>query len=77
MGSHDDPTADGPRRTTERPRVSRPLLTDPAILKRNKATSPVFDAQRFCRGLEAAYEIMWRRHRRCKPPASFAAAPQR
>jgi hypothetical protein len=34
MGSHDDQTADGLRRTTERPRLSRRLLTDAAILKR-------------------------------------------
>jgi protein O-GlcNAc transferase len=48
-----------------------------AKLKRNKATSAVFDAQRFCRGLEADYEIMWRRHPRGEPPASFEVAPQR
>jgi protein O-GlcNAc transferase len=48
-----------------------------AKLGRNRATSAVFDAQRFCRDLEAAYEIMWQRHRRGEPPASFAVAPQR
>jgi predicted O-linked N-acetylglucosamine transferase (SPINDLY family) len=64
--------------------LARRLAQDPAFLaavraklKRNKATSAVFDAQRLCRGLEAAYEIMWQRHRRGEPPASFAVGPQR
>jgi protein O-GlcNAc transferase len=64
--------------------LARRLAQEPAFLaavraklRRNKATSAVFDAQRFCRDLEAGYESMWRRHRRGEPPASFEIAPQR
>jgi predicted O-linked N-acetylglucosamine transferase (SPINDLY family) len=48
-----------------------------AKLRRTQATSAVFDAQRFCRHLEAAYQGMWQRQRRCEPPAGFAVEPQR
>ncbi|MGH6629165.1 MAG: tetratricopeptide repeat protein, partial [Burkholderiales bacterium] len=36
------------------------------------ATCPLFDADRFCRNIEAAYFAMWERTRRGEPPASFA-----
>jgi protein O-GlcNAc transferase len=48
-----------------------------AKLGRNKAMSAVFDAERFCRHLEAAYERMWQRQRRGEPPAGFAVEPLR
>jgi protein O-GlcNAc transferase len=64
--------------------LARRLAQDPeflaavrAKLRRNKVTSGVFDAGRFCRHLEAAYEGMWQRQRRGEPPAGFAVAPQR
>jgi predicted O-linked N-acetylglucosamine transferase (SPINDLY family) len=41
-------------------------------LARNRATHPLFDADRFRRHIEAAYEIMWQRSQRGEPPASFS-----
>jgi len=38
----------------------------------NRHELPLFDTQRFCRHLEAAYEQMWDRHARGEAPASFA-----
>jgi predicted O-linked N-acetylglucosamine transferase (SPINDLY family) len=46
-------------------------------LRRDKTPSGVFDAERFCRHLEAAYEGMWERQHRGEPPAGFAVEPQR
>jgi protein O-GlcNAc transferase len=48
-------------------------------LAQHRLDYPLFDADRFCRHLEAAYEIMWQRCNRGEPPASFAVepAPQR
>jgi protein O-GlcNAc transferase len=48
-------------------------------LARHRADCPLFDADRFCRHLEIAYETMWQRCDRGEPPASFAVepAPQR
>jgi protein O-GlcNAc transferase len=64
--------------------LARRLAQEPAFLadiraklRRNQATSAVFDAERFCRHLEAAYEGMWQRQHRGEPPAGFAVAPQR
>jgi len=43
----------------------------------NQATHPLFDAARFCRHLEAAYETMWERHCSGEMPHSFAVCPSR
>ncbi|MGH8699964.1 MAG: tetratricopeptide repeat protein, partial [Burkholderiales bacterium] len=43
-----------------------------ARLAQSPATCPLFDADRFCRNIEAAYFAMWERTRRGEPPASFA-----
>jgi hypothetical protein len=48
-----------------------------AKLRRNQARSAVFDAERFCRNLEAAYEGMWQRQGRGEPPAGFAIESRR
>jgi protein O-GlcNAc transferase len=55
------------------------LASDPVLLadlRRRLADgrdrARVFDARRFSRNLEAAYEIMWERHQRGKPPAHFS-----
>ncbi len=40
-------------------------------LSRNVGTHPLFNTERFCRHLESAYEIMWRRHRDGLPPGGF------
>jgi protein O-GlcNAc transferase len=37
-----------------------------------RAQSPLFDTGRFVRHLESAYAMMWSRHLRGEPPASFA-----
>jgi protein O-GlcNAc transferase len=42
-----------------------------ATLERNKASSPLFDTDRFRRHLEAAYAIMVERHRHGLSPATF------
>jgi predicted O-linked N-acetylglucosamine transferase (SPINDLY family) len=34
-------------------------------------TCALFDTEKFCRGLEAAYLTMWERQTRGDPPASF------
>ena len=64
--------------------LARCLAQEPAFLaavraklRCNQATSAVFDAERFCCHLEAAYEGMWQRRRRGEPPAGFAVEPQR
>jgi predicted O-linked N-acetylglucosamine transferase (SPINDLY family) len=36
-----------------------------------RATSPLFDPDRFVRALEHAYGAMWRRYERGEPPATF------
>jgi protein O-GlcNAc transferase len=43
-----------------------------AKLVHNRATHPLFDADRFRRHLETAYVTMWQRCRRGEPPESFA-----
>jgi predicted O-linked N-acetylglucosamine transferase (SPINDLY family) len=41
-------------------------------LAQNLKTCALFDTQRFCRNIEAAYATMWQRHREGKAPAGFA-----
>jgi len=41
-------------------------------LSANRGTWPLFDAERFRRHIEAAYEIMWRRYQAGQPPESFS-----
>ncbi|HUA25574.1 MAG TPA: tetratricopeptide repeat protein [Steroidobacteraceae bacterium] len=42
-----------------------------ARLEALRATSPLFDRDRFVRALEHAYVTMWQRHERGEPPATF------
>jgi protein O-GlcNAc transferase len=58
------------------------LATDPPMLRdvraklaRHRLTHPLFDAQRFCRHIEAAYAAMWEIWQRGEPPRSFAVTP--
>ncbi len=58
------------------------LATDPdqlgelrVRLARHRATYPLFDTERFCRHLEAAYTTMWQRNEAGLTPESFAVAP--
>jgi len=46
-----------------------------ARLLRQRGNTALFDAQRFCRHLELAYQGMWERSQRGQPPASFAVEP--
>jgi protein O-GlcNAc transferase len=46
-------------------------------LARNRGNHPLFDTGRFCRHLEAAYTVMWGRHREGLRPESFAVPPLR
>jgi predicted O-linked N-acetylglucosamine transferase (SPINDLY family) len=46
-----------------------------ATLAQNRATSALFDTDRFRRHIESAYETMWERYQRGEPPAGFAVAP--
>ncbi len=55
------------------------LATEPTLLDAIKAkltvhrdTHALFDAARFCRGIEAAFATMHERHRRGEPPENFA-----
>lgn len=49
------------------------LLSDiRARLSRNRSEYPLFDTKRFCSHIESAYTLMWERHQRGDPPASFA-----
>jgi len=41
-------------------------------LAASRATSPLFNTERFRRHIESAYQTMWQRHQRGEPPASFA-----
>jgi predicted O-linked N-acetylglucosamine transferase (SPINDLY family) len=59
--------------------LARKLATDPALmasfrarLKRNRATHPLFDTERFTRHIEAAYTTMVRIARSGEEPRSFA-----
>lgn len=40
-------------------------------LARHRLTQPLFNSERFCRHLEAAYRRMWEIHERGEPPQSF------
>jgi len=58
------------------------LAQEPKRLRRirgklasNRLTYPLFDTARFTRHLEAAFEQMWRMHRRGESPCHFAVAP--
>jgi predicted O-linked N-acetylglucosamine transferase (SPINDLY family) len=52
---------------------SADLLSDiRARLSRNRSEYPLFDTKRFCAHMESAYTLMWERHQRGEPPASFA-----
>jgi protein O-GlcNAc transferase len=44
-------------------------------LEANRAASPLFDTERFCRHLESAYVTAHERLRQGEPPASFKVAP--
>jgi protein O-GlcNAc transferase len=46
-------------------------------LVHNRTTCPLFDTDRFCRALEAAYVTMWQRTQRAQPAESFAVEPMR
>ena len=59
------------------------LATDPgrlaalrARLAAQRQTSPLFDTERYRRGLEAAYTLMWQRAENHLPPIPFAV-PER
>jgi predicted O-linked N-acetylglucosamine transferase (SPINDLY family) len=59
------------------------LATDPARLQAtrrkladNRPTSPLFDGDRFRRGIEAAYTTMWDIYRRGERPKSFRVDAQ-
>lgn len=41
----------------------------------NRDSLPLFNSKRFCRHLEAAYEIMMQRHQRGEKPESFVVSP--
>lgn len=45
-----------------------------ARLAANRASAPLFDTERFARGLEEAYRTMWQTWRRGEAPAGFAVA---
>jgi predicted O-linked N-acetylglucosamine transferase (SPINDLY family) len=50
----------------------------PALRERlagQRLTAPLFDSERFCRHLEAAYRRMWETRQRGEPPRPFAVAP--
>ena len=58
------------------------LATDPSLLadlkqklERNRLRSPLFDTNRFCRHIEAAYEKMWEIWQRGESPRSFSVEP--
>ncbi len=46
-------------------------------LARNRETCALFDTPRFVRGLEAAYEQMWRRYEAGEPPRAIEIADER
>jgi predicted O-linked N-acetylglucosamine transferase (SPINDLY family) len=51
------------------------LARTKAKLEANRRTQPLFDTERFRRHIEAAYEIMWRRHQSGEAPESFTVPP--
>ncbi len=44
-------------------------------LARNRLTAPLFDTERYCRHIEAAYTTMWKRYQRGEKPESFSVEP--
>jgi len=48
-----------------------------AKLDQNRGVFPLFDAARYRRHIECAYQMMWVRHQRGEPPGSFAVPPDR
>src|SRR5205814_10083005 len=62
--------------------LARKLATDPELmaslrarLARNRLTYPLFDTDRCCRHIEAAYQTMWERSCRGEAPAAFRVDP--
>jgi protein O-GlcNAc transferase len=53
------------------------LASVKARLAQNRATSPLFDTDRFRRHIEAAYAMMWERWQRGERPRGFAVEPYR
>ena len=52
-----------------------PLRKFRQILEQNRLRCPLFDTDRFCRNIEAAYETMWEDWQRGESPRSFSVAP--
>ena len=59
------------------------LATDGSLLRgfrerleQNRLTFPLFDTDRFCRHIEAAYNTMWERWQRGESPRSFSVEPR-
>lgn len=46
-----------------------------AKLSRNRDGCPLFDADRFRRHIESAYQTMWQRYERGEPPVAFTVGP--
>jgi predicted O-linked N-acetylglucosamine transferase (SPINDLY family) len=44
-------------------------------LEQNRLTQPLYNTERFCRHIEAAYTTMWDIHRGGGAPSSFAVKP--
>jgi predicted O-linked N-acetylglucosamine transferase (SPINDLY family) len=60
------------------------LATDGSLLRgfrerleQNRLTFPLFDTDRFCRHIEAAYTTMWERWQRGESPRSFSVEPHK
>jgi len=58
------------------------LATEPSLirgfrdrLERNRLSFPLFDSDRFCRHMEAAFKTMWDLWQHAEPPRSFAVDP--
>src|SRR5262249_18714676 len=58
------------------------LATDPSLLQsirrkleQNRLSHPLFDTNRFCRHIEAAYHTMWQIWQRGESPRSFGVTP--
>jgi predicted O-linked N-acetylglucosamine transferase (SPINDLY family) len=51
------------------------LATVRDTLARNRTSCALFDTERFCRHIEAAYARMWDTFMRGEPPQSFAVEP--
>jgi protein O-GlcNAc transferase len=58
------------------------LATEPSLIRgfrdrldRNRLSFPLFDSDRFCRHMEAAFKTMWDLWHHAEPPQSFAVDP--